>query len=145
MVRRRPGLRIALVALGAAATLIGALGAVLPVLPTTPFILLAAAAFFHSSPRLHSWLARHPRIGPTLARLRDGLPLAMKIGSVGFAAVVLSTVAVFATESLFVRIILGLVLAAKIVAMTRIPTLPTGETTTPGTAALDDDGGHGPE
>jgi hypothetical protein len=120
MVRRQ--VRIALVALGVLATALGAVGAALPVLPTTPFLILAAAAFLHSSPSLHSRLVGHPRIGPRLERFRHGIPVSVKVGSVGFAAAVLSTVAVFATDSLAVRIILGLVLAAKIVAMTLIPT-----------------------
>ena len=50
--------------LGWIALALGALGAVLPVLPTTPFVLLAAFCFARSSPRLHSWLAHHRTFGP---------------------------------------------------------------------------------
>lgn len=46
---------------------LGCLGAVLPLLPTTPFILLAAWAFGRSSTRWQQWLRRHPRFG-TLVR-----------------------------------------------------------------------------
>lgn len=44
----------------------GIVGIVVPLLPTTPFVLLAAYCFARSSPRLHGWLADHPRFGPAI-------------------------------------------------------------------------------
>ncbi|MGB0922483.1 MAG: YbaN family protein [Alphaproteobacteria bacterium] len=54
------------VALGILALGCGIAGVVLPLLPTTPFILLAAYAFARSSPRLHQWLISHRVFGPLI-------------------------------------------------------------------------------
>jgi uncharacterized protein len=44
----------------------GLLGVVLPLVPTTPFLLLSAYGFSRSSPRVHRWLVGHPRLGPPI-------------------------------------------------------------------------------
>ena len=51
---------------------LGIIGAFLPVLPTVPFILLAAWAAARSSPRLSHWLENHPRMGPHIRDWRRG-------------------------------------------------------------------------
>ncbi len=55
------------IALGCTAVALGAAGVVLPLLPTTPFVLVAAWAFAKSSPRLHRWLTGHRVFGPLIA------------------------------------------------------------------------------
>jgi uncharacterized protein len=59
------------IALGFASLAAGVAGAVLPLLPTTPFLLLAAYSFAQSSPRLHAWLIAHPQFGPLIEDWRQ--------------------------------------------------------------------------
>lgn len=56
---------------GLAALALGAAGTVLPLLPTVPFLLLAAFCFARSSQRFHDWLLAHPVLGPPIADWRE--------------------------------------------------------------------------
>ena len=79
--RKRPSLRQALlVAAGLLALGLGLIGVVLPGLPTTPFVLLAAACFARASPRLHRWLTHHRFLGPMVRdwEAHRSLPLRVK-------------------------------------------------------------------
>ena len=76
-------LRAVYLVLGLLLVALGLIGAFLPVLPTTPFLILAAACFARSSNRLEAWLLDHPRFGPTLRdwRLRGAVPRKAKLMS----------------------------------------------------------------
>jgi len=52
-------------------TALAFLGVFLPLLPTTPFLLIAAAAFLRSSPPFYNWLNDHPQLGPYLRNYRE--------------------------------------------------------------------------
>ncbi|PKQ21128.1 MAG: DUF454 domain-containing protein [Actinobacteria bacterium HGW-Actinobacteria-6] len=75
---------------------IGVIGMVLPVLPTTPFVLLAAACFMRSSERIHSWLVTHPIFGKQIADYLagKGLRLRTKIVAIGtlWASIIASAI-----------------------------------------------------
>ena len=60
------GVRLLWLFVGLLCVFVGALGVVLPLLPTTPFLLLAVFAFARSSARLHAWILAHPKFGPLI-------------------------------------------------------------------------------
>ncbi|MCP5179845.1 MAG: YbaN family protein [Pseudomonadales bacterium] len=60
------GKKLAFTTAGIISLGLGIIGAVLPLLPTTPFLLLAAFCFTQGSSRLHGWLMSHPRLGPPI-------------------------------------------------------------------------------
>ena len=64
-------MRILWLALGYVALLLGLAGVVLPLVPTTPFLILSAFAFSKGSPRLERWLVDHPRFGPPIRDWRE--------------------------------------------------------------------------
>ncbi|GHE63505.1 hypothetical protein GCM10019059_23950 [Camelimonas fluminis] len=75
--------------LGVGFVALGLVGAALPVLPTTPFLILAAACFARSSPRLEAWLLNHRHFGPPLRDWRRHgaiSPRAKRLACGGMAA-----------------------------------------------------------
>ena len=60
-----------LILIGCLSLALGALGIFVPLLPTTPFLLLAAFAFANSSDRLHQWLLDHNLFGPLIDNWRQ--------------------------------------------------------------------------
>jgi uncharacterized membrane protein YbaN (DUF454 family) len=64
-------LRGAWLALGFLFVALGFIGALLPLMPTTIFLILAAGCFARCSPRLEAWLLIHPRFGPTIRAWRE--------------------------------------------------------------------------
>ena len=74
-----------LLAIGWLSVALGVIGIFLPVLPTTPFLLLAAACFVRSSRRFYLWLVTHPRLGPWIRDYLEGqgIPLKGKVYAIG--------------------------------------------------------------
>ena len=77
-------------ALGWLFTGLGFLGVFLPILPTTPFLLIAGWAFGNSSERLRAWLYNHPKVGPTLQAWYEHGAISRKAKALSFTCMSLS-------------------------------------------------------
>ena len=100
-----------LAAAGVLAVGLAALGLVLPVLPTTPFLLLAAALFLRSSERLYGWLMNHRILGPYIRMYRRHRALTVQT-KVGTMALLWSTIlftSFVVLEAWWLRIVLLLI------------------------------------
>ncbi|WP_018710852.1 YbaN family protein [Phocaeicola barnesiae] len=98
--------------IGFLSLILGVIGIFLPVLPTTPFLLLSAALFFRSSPRAYDWLLAHKYLGPYIRSFREDrmIPLRAKIVSISLLWLTALHCAVLLFESWWLRI--GMVVMA---------------------------------
>ncbi len=88
--------RFAWLAVGVTSLALGGAGVLLPLLPTTPFVLVAAFAFAKSSDRLHQWLLEHDVFGPLIANWRQSGAISRSTKTVS----ILSMIAIFAVSLL---------------------------------------------
>jgi uncharacterized membrane protein YbaN (DUF454 family) len=111
-------------ALGWAFFALGVLGLLLPVLPTTPFMLLALWAFSKSSPRFHDWLYHHRVFGPPLQRWRRERVIPWWTKAIALASMAASTayVAFFVRPPWYALLAMGAVVVAGCAYIVRIPT-----------------------
>jgi uncharacterized membrane protein YbaN (DUF454 family) len=100
--------KIVYIVLGSVSLGLGILGVFLPVLPTTPFLLLTATLYLKGSPRLYEWLINHKYLGPYIRNYRENkaIPLCGKIVSVTLLWVTILLSAFLAVHVWWLRIVL---------------------------------------
>jgi len=86
----------------------GVIGIFLPLLPTTPFLLMAAYFYMNSSYKRLRWLLNNKHLGPYIRSYlsKEGIPLRLKIRTITLLWFTLGATIIFATEKLLIRLIL---------------------------------------
>lgn len=115
--------RVLLVIAGSVFVVLGVIGAFLPVLPTTPFLLLAAACYARASTRFYNFLLNNRSFGPTILEWQRhrSIPWRTKLWAIALMTVTLSSSIIFFVRDPKLQIglaVLGVLLAVQ---MYRIP------------------------
>lgn len=115
--------RVALVILGFVFVGIGIAGLLLPVLPGTPFFLLAAACFARASVRFYNWLLNHRVVGPTVRewQLHHSIPYRTKLWAIALMSGALAISAIFFVEDRLVQALLAVLGVLLAIWMWKIP------------------------
>lgn len=90
-----------LILVGSVSLVLGVLGIFLPLLPTTPFLLLSAACYIRSSEKLYQWLITHKVLGPYIQSFRsgNGIPIRAKIMAIAMVWLSFGFSAIFVVET----------------------------------------------
>jgi uncharacterized membrane protein YbaN (DUF454 family) len=108
---KNPLLRVLWVGLGCLFVGLGAIGAVVPGMPTTVFLVLAAACFIRSSQRLYDWLISNKTFGPYLKDYREGkgIPRRAKVLALSMIVIFVSFAVFYAIEATQIKVLVGLI------------------------------------
>lgn len=124
MIHRNRLTRRALIVVGTFFVGIGILGIFLPVLPTTPFFLLAAACYARSSEKCYRWLLNHHWFGKYIGPYREGkgIPLKAKAISISLVWLTILSSVFLLVHLLFVKIILLVIAGGVTLYLLSLPT-----------------------
>jgi uncharacterized membrane protein YbaN (DUF454 family) len=117
-----------LMSLGVLAMAVGLIGVVVPLLPTTPFLLLAAACFVRSSDPMYGWLTSNRLFGGFIRNYREqrGVSARAKITALVLLWSVIGYTALTAVDAAWLRVLLVAIAVAITIHLLRLKTLPRG-------------------
>lgn len=103
--------RIIFITLGLICVALGGAGMILPLLPTTPFLLLALWLFMRSSPELARWLLTNRFCGKYLADYRSGrgIPLRVKVIVISLLWITIGYSTLFVLTNIWLRLLLWMI------------------------------------
>ena len=113
------------IVVGTIALVIGAIGLFLPVIPTTPLVILAAACYYRGSERLHNWILSSRWIGDTVKNYQEGRGLTRdtKVRAISMMWAMTLISAWFFVSNPVVRVAIICVVMGVTVYLVRLPTL----------------------
>lgn len=116
--------KILFITLGTFFVGIAIVGIIIPILPTTPFLLLSAALYARSSKRFYDWLLNNRLFGKYIKNYREGrgIPVYLKIIVITLLWITISISIVFAAELLAVRILLVIIASGVSIHILKIKT-----------------------
>ena len=111
---------------GTVFTATGIIGIFVPILPTTPFLLLAAACYLRSSRRLYNWLLGNRFFGAYVRNYLHGrgMPRKVKIATISLLWITIACSIIFAVQALIIRVILLIIAIGVTVHIILIKTTP---------------------
>ena len=109
---------------GTLCVILGVLGIFLPVLPTTPFLLLAAACYFRGSDRFYHWLMSNRILGTYIRNYLEGkgMPMRSKIITLLLLWLTIGLTIAFGIQNIFIRIILVIIALGVTIYISRLKT-----------------------
>ena len=111
---------------GTLSLLFGLIGVFLPILPTTPFLLLAAFFYAKSSHKFYNWLIHNRLFGKYIKDYREkkGVPLKVKVFAISFLWITILVSAFIIIQNLYISLLLVLIAVAVTIHLLSIHTLP---------------------
>ncbi|OBT15985.1 hypothetical protein A9264_06275 [Vibrio sp. UCD-FRSSP16_10] len=114
--------RVVLICIGIISLLLGVLGAILPLLPTTPFILLASACFMRASPRLNQKLLSHSTFGPIIEHWQQSRSMQRVVKRKASMMTVLSfAISIYFVPLIWVKLALVVLMSGLLTYLWRLP------------------------
>jgi len=110
---------------GTICLILGAVGVVLPILPTTPLLLMAAACYYKSSTRMHQWMLNNRWFGNYLRNYAEGKGISVKakLFTISLLWILISYSALFVVNNLIIQLVLFAIAVGVTIHLIKLPTL----------------------